>query len=82
MDKWIDRLLETSWFLKVAAFILALFLFLSVYDSNNDTSIINVATRTDTAVIEDVPVTAYYDTDNLVITGIPKTPAQEYRIVV
>jgi len=73
MDKWIDQLLETSWFLKVVAFILAFFLFLNVYDSNNNTSIINVATRTDTAVIEDVPVTAYYDTDNLVITGLPKT---------
>lgn len=73
MDKWIDRLLETSWFLKVAALILALFLFLSVYDANNNSSIINVATRTDTATIENVPVTAYYDTENLVITGIPTT---------
>lgn len=73
MDKWLDQLLETTWFLKAAAFVLAFFLFLSVYDSNNDTSIINVASRTDSALIEDVPVTAYYDTDNLVITGIPKT---------
>lgn len=73
MDKWIDRLLETSWFLKVAALILALFLFFSVYDANNNSSIINVATRTDTATIENVPVTAYYDTENLVITGIPTT---------
>lgn len=73
MDKFIDKLIDTSWFMKVVALILALLLFDSVYDPDKDVSRINVPGEEDHAVLEDVPVKAYYDTENLVVTGIPET---------
>lgn len=73
MDKWIDKLVNTRWFMKVAALILALFLFDAVYIPDKDVSNINVPGLQDTEVLSDVPVKSYYDTDNLVVSGIPET---------
>lgn len=73
MDKWFDKLLDTTWFIKVVALILALLLFDSVYDPDKDLSNINVPGQKDTVVLSDVPVKSYYDTDNLVVTGVPET---------
>lgn len=73
MDKWIDKLIDTSWFMKVVALILALFLFDAVYEPDKDVSNINVPSLQDTEIISDVPVKTYYDTDNLVVSGVPET---------
>lgn len=73
MDKWIEKLLETSWFMKVVALVLALLLFDAVYDPDKDVSNIYVPGQQGTEVIADVPVKSYYDTENLVITGVPET---------
>ncbi|MBN6889844.1 YbbR domain-containing protein [Cytobacillus horneckiae] len=73
MDKYIDKLIDTSWFMKVVALLLALLLFDSVYDPDRQQSNVNVPGEEDTAVLEDVPVKAYYDTDNLVVSGVPET---------
>ncbi|KAF0815755.1 hypothetical protein KIS4809_5462 [Bacillus sp. ZZV12-4809] len=73
MDKLIDKLVDTRWFMKIVALILALFLFDSVYDADKELKEINVPGQQDSAVIEDVPVKSYYDTENLVVTGTPET---------
>lgn len=73
MDKLIDKLVDTRWFMKIVALILALFLFDSVYDADKELKNINVPGQQDSDIIEDVPVKSYYDTENLVVTGIPDT---------
>ncbi|AND37805.1 CdaR family protein [Cytobacillus oceanisediminis] len=73
MDKLIDKLVDTRWFMKIVALILALFLFDSVYDADKELKDINVPGQQDSGIVEDVPVKSYYDTENLVVTGIPET---------
>lgn len=65
-------MLENKWGLRFVAFILALFLFLSV----NDVFAIlgnNQFNQKDEAIITDVPVKVIYDDKNLYLTGAPKT---------
>lgn len=71
MDKFIDKLVETRWFMKVVALILAFFLFDSVYDADKELKDVYVPGEQDSETIADVPVKGYYDTENLVVTGIP-----------
>lgn len=67
-----DKLIETPWFMKVIALSLAALLYISVnFDSSE--SILNTPSEKDTQVVENVPVEVYYDRDNLVVTGVPKT---------
>lgn len=73
MDKFIDKLVDTRWFMKIVALILALLLFQSVYDPVKNVSNVNVPGEQDTEVLSDVPVKTYYDTENLIVTGVPDT---------
>lgn len=73
MDKWLDKLMDNRTFMKLVALVMALLLFGSIYDSNNKTNDINIPGEQDTETIEDIPIKSYYDTDNLVITGVPET---------
>jgi YbbR domain-containing protein len=73
MDKLIDKLVDNRWFMKAVALVLALLLFDAVYDGSENSSEVNVPGDQDTELIEDVPVKSYYDTDNLVVTGVPDT---------
>ncbi|UII56122.1 YbbR-like domain-containing protein [Cytobacillus spongiae] len=73
MDKYIDKLIDSKWFMQFISLILALLLFDSVYDINKTLNSVNVPGEQDTETIQDVPVKAYYDTENLVVTGIPET---------
>lgn len=71
MDKFINRLIENPWFIRVLALILALLLFENVNQENQ--SVINVPQDQDAEIIKNVPVTSYYDTENLVVSGVPET---------
>ncbi len=65
-------MLENKWGLRFVAFVLALFLFLSV----NDVFALlgdNKFNQKEQTVIEDVPVKIVYDDKNLYLTGAPKT---------
>jgi YbbR domain-containing protein len=73
MDKWLDKLIDNRSFMKLVALVMAFLLFGSIYDSNNATNDINIPGEQDTETIEDIPIKSYYDTDNLVITGVPQT---------
>ncbi|MCM3671948.1 CdaR family protein [Mesobacillus maritimus] len=70
MDKWLDN----PWFLRGVALVLAFMLFASVPNTNlNKSGNINVPSNENTEVLTDVPVNSYYDTENLVVTGVPET---------
>ncbi|PKG23150.1 CdaR family protein [Niallia nealsonii] len=73
MNKFFDRIVENNWFMKIIAFALALLLFISVYDKNEDSSDVNVPGNDATEVVKDIPVKVYYDTKNVVVAGVPKT---------
>ncbi len=72
MDKWLDNLTDSRWFMKGVALVLALLLFVSVYDGSK-TNDINVPGDEQTDTISDIPVKSYFDTENLVVTGVPAT---------
>ncbi|WP_019156645.1 CdaR family protein [Robertmurraya massiliosenegalensis] len=71
MDKYINKLIENKWFIRVIALALAVLLFENVVEENN--SVVNVPQDQESEVIEAVPVTSIYDADNLVVTGVPET---------
>lgn len=72
MDKMFDKLTDSRWFMKLVALVLALLLFGSVYDGST-TNNVNVPGEEDTATISDVSVKSYYDTENLIVIGVPET---------
>jgi YbbR domain-containing protein len=70
MDKWLDN----PWFLRGVALLLAFLLFASVPKTDPDKpGNINVPSNENTELISEVPVKSYYDSENLVVTGIPET---------
>ena len=73
MNKLFNIVIGKNWFTKVLSLAFALLLFSYAYNPNESTTDVNVPGDSETAVLEDVPVTAYYDTENVVVTGIPKT---------
>ena len=71
MDK-LDKLFDNPWFIRIMALILALLLFENVIDQKTPEEE-NVPPGQDTEIVEEVPVKVYYDTENLVVTGVPRT---------
>ncbi|MHC0039639.1 CdaR family protein [Pseudoneobacillus sp. C159] len=68
-----DKLMDTRWFMKIIALVLALLLYSAVPDGKEKSGQVNVPGEQNTETIEGVPVTSYYDTENLVISGVPNT---------
>jgi YbbR domain-containing protein len=68
-----DKLMDNRWFMKAIALALALLLYSAVPDNESKTNEVNVPGVQNTETIQDVPVKAYYDTENLVISGVPNT---------
>ncbi|MCG7343250.1 CdaR family protein [Sporosarcina sp. ACRSL] len=66
-----DKLMDRPWFLRFTALALAIILFFSVRAEGNNTSSSTIGDTLD--IIRDVPVEVYYDNENLVVTGVPKT---------
>jgi len=62
--------MDNPWFLKILALLLAVLLYSSVPHKGND---VNVPGEQATETIQDMPVKVYYDTENLVVSGIPNT---------
>lgn len=66
-----DKMMDSPWFLRITALLLAMLLFLTI---KSDEENLNAATNGNTTdIIRDVPVEVYYDDDNLVVTGVPET---------
>ncbi|MEW8970907.1 MAG: CdaR family protein [Mesobacillus sp.] len=70
MDKWMDN----PWFIKVVALVLAVLLFGSVPENEpGKPGDVNVPSDEKIETVEDVPVKRIYDTDTLVVSGVPET---------
>ncbi|WP_026563173.1 CdaR family protein [Bacillus sp. UNC41MFS5] len=67
MDKWMDN----PWFIKILALLLAVLLYSSVPHTGKKITDVNVPGEQSTATIKNIPVNVYYDTENLVVSGIP-----------
>ncbi|WP_442597565.1 CdaR family protein [Neobacillus sp. D3-1R] len=68
-----DKLMDNRWFIKVIALVLALLLYSAVPNDGKKTTDVNVSSDKNTETIQDIPVKSYYDTENLVISGVPDT---------
>ncbi len=70
MDNWLDN----PWFLKGVALLLALLLFSTAPESDRNTpGNVNVPSDENVEVLSDIPVKSYYDSENLIVSGIPET---------
>ena len=66
-----DKLMDNPWFLRITALLLAMLLFFTVKSEMESTN--NEQSSDMTDVIQEIPVEVYYDDDNLIVTGVPKT---------
>jgi YbbR domain-containing protein len=68
-----DKLMDNPWFIKILALLLAVLLYSSIPQTGKKLTDVNVPGEQTTDTIKDVPVKVYYDTENLVVSGIPNT---------
>ncbi|MDR4944969.1 CdaR family protein [Neobacillus cucumis] len=68
-----DKLMDNPWFIKILALLLAVLLYSSVPSTSKKLTDVNVPGEQTTETINDIPVKVYYDTENLVVSGIPNT---------
>jgi YbbR domain-containing protein len=68
-----DKLMDNPWFIKILALVLAVLLYSSVPHTGKKITDINVPGEQSTETITNIPVNVYYDTENLVVSGIPGT---------
>ena len=69
-----DKFMSSTWFVRGASFAIAVLLFISVnFEFKSDKKVLEISTSPEinTVTIENVPVEVYYDTENLVVSGIP-----------
>lgn len=67
-----DKLMDNPWFIKILALVLTVLLYFSIPSGTKLTDV-NVPGQQTSATIVDIPVKVYYDTENLVVSGIPNT---------
>ncbi|GGJ80003.1 YbbR domain-containing protein [Anoxybacillus voinovskiensis] len=75
MDK-LDNLMNNHWFMKIFALLLAIMLYMSVNIEGKESKsgiTRNSLGQTDVETVTNVPVVTYYDEQNLVVSGVPKT---------
>jgi len=63
--------MDNPWFIKILALVLAVLLYSSVPHTGKKITDVNVPGEQSTATITNIPVNVYYDTENLVVSGIP-----------
>ncbi len=71
--KLMDKFMENRWFMRIVGLTLAFLLYMSV--NFDDLTAENTGTnpQSDAETIEDVPLEAFYDQENLVVSGLPST---------
>ncbi|MDF2947946.1 MAG: YbbR-like protein YbbR [Bacillales bacterium] len=74
-----DKLLDNKWVMRIIALLLAVMLYMSVSleDQTRKPSENFFSVTSDKEIIEEIPLQLYYDTENLVISGYPKTVSVE-----
>lgn len=69
-----DKFMSSTWFMRGASLVIAILLFASVnFEFKSDRKVLEFSTSPEinSVTIENVPVEVYYDTENLVVSGIP-----------
>ncbi|SDN80493.1 YbbR-like domain-containing protein [Bacillus sp. OK048] len=66
-----DKLMDNPWFIKILALLMAVLLYSAVPNAASKTNDINVPGVKTSEILEEIPVKAYYDTENLVVSGLP-----------
>lgn len=66
-----DKLFNSNWLIRITALIFAIALFFFVQSENDTTKNTSNAQQAD--IIEDVKLEAYYDDENLIVSGLPET---------
>lgn len=66
-----DKMMDNPWFLRITALLLAMLLFLTIKSGEENTNA--GASGNSRDIIRDVPVEVFYDDNNLIVTGVPKT---------
>ncbi|OKO88399.1 putative secreted protein associated with spyDAC [Geobacillus proteiniphilus] len=67
-----DKLMDHPWFIRVVSLLLAIMLYMSANVGAKTGETRNTFGQEDTETLIDIPVVAYYDEDNLVVSGVPK----------
>ncbi|OZI11267.1 hypothetical protein CEW92_12490 [Bacillaceae bacterium SAS-127] len=68
-----DNFIDSPWFMRVVAFLLAILLYTSVnFEDFELKKKVDESAQGSTETITDIPVQAYYDNENLFVSGIPK----------
>ncbi|MDQ0177814.1 CdaR family protein [Bacillus chungangensis] len=69
-----DKFMDSKWFMRIVAMLLAVLLYTSVnFDEQEITRRNGFTQQRDTETIQNVPVEVHYDEENLVVTGVPHT---------
>ncbi|MDP4163215.1 MAG: CdaR family protein [Bacillota bacterium] len=68
-----DKLMDNPWFIKILALLLAFLLYTAVPQGANKLTDVSLSGDQNTETIQGMPVKTYYDTNNLVVSGIPDT---------
>ncbi|HSI65865.1 MAG TPA: CdaR family protein, partial [Planococcus sp. (in: firmicutes)] len=66
-----DKMMDSPWFLRITALLLALLLFFTVQAENDTTTSTDGATSSER--IEDLELDVFYDNTNLMVSGLPDT---------
>jgi len=66
-----DKLFDSPWILRITALVLAVLMFFYVKSLLGEG--ITSTTNNHVDILTDVPLEAYYDSDNLIVTGLPET---------
>lgn len=66
-----DKLMDSPWFLRIMALLLAFLLFFTVKAANETPDAADSGTVTEE--LEDVPVEVFYDNTSLMVSGLPET---------
>lgn len=70
MDKWMN----SPWFIRIFSLLLALMIYVSVnIETQSNSTSRNTVGQSDVETVTDVPVVAYYDQENLVVSGVPQS---------
>ncbi|WP_175986403.1 YbbR-like domain-containing protein [Bacillus sp. Marseille-Q1617] len=69
-----DKFMESRWFMRVVGLLLAFILYLSVnFDDIQKTANNSSNPQTSFDTIQNVPLEVFYDSENLVVSGLPET---------
>ncbi|MEB3752697.1 CdaR family protein [Geobacillus sp. FSL W8-0032] len=67
-----DNLMDHPWFIRLVSLLLAIMLYMSANVGAKTGETRNTFGQEDTETLTDVPVVAYYDEENLIVSGVPK----------